>query len=126
VGKTRLALQIAAEMRPHFPDGIAFIPLAPLADAGLVLPTVAQVLGVRERGDRPLGELLRHALRARRRLLVLATSREPIRIQGEHEHAVVPLALPDFEHSPQWKRRPAPRRCNSSWTERARCAGSSS
>jgi predicted ATPase/transcriptional regulator with XRE-family HTH domain len=123
VGKTRLSLQIAAEARPLFADGVAFVPLAPLADAGLVLPTIAQALGVRDSGGHPLGELLRRALRGKRLLLVLdncehvlagmtavaallegcprlvalATSRAPLRVRGEQEYPVTPLALPAFE-----------------------------
>jgi hypothetical protein len=47
VGKTRLALEAARRVAEDFPDGDAFVPLAPVADAGLVAPTIAQVLGVR-------------------------------------------------------------------------------
>ena len=123
VGKTRLSVQIAAKARPLFADGVAFVPLAPLSDAGLVLPTVAQALGVRDNGSHPLGELLQRALRGRRLLLVLdncehvlegasevaallegcpqlvalATSRAPLRMRGEQEYPVTPLALPAFE-----------------------------
>jgi predicted ATPase/transcriptional regulator with XRE-family HTH domain len=123
VGKTRLGLQVAAEARALFADGVAFVTLAPLADAGLVLPTVAQALGLRASGGRPLGEMLQRALRGRRLLLVLdncehvlagasavaallegcpqlvvlATSRAPLRVRGEHEYPVAPLALPAFD-----------------------------
>jgi predicted ATPase/transcriptional regulator with XRE-family HTH domain len=126
VGKTRLILQIATEMRRHFPDGVAFVSLAHLADPSLVLPTMAQVLGVRDTGGKPLDEQLAHALEGRRlllvldncehilegvgaiaalleacpRLVVLATSRASLRLQGEQEYPVSPLALPHFDHSP--------------------------
>jgi len=125
VGKTRLALQIAAETTALFADGAAFVPLASLEDAGLVLSAIAQVLGVRESGGQPLGELLQRALRGKRLLLVLdncehvllavtkvaallegcphlvalATSRAPLRVRGEHEYAVQPLALPPFDRA---------------------------
>jgi predicted ATPase/DNA-binding XRE family transcriptional regulator len=123
VGKTRLSLHVAAETRAFFANGAAFVPLAPLADAGLVLPTVAQTLGLRETSGRSLDEALRRALRTRRLLLVLdncehvlegasrvaalletcpqlavlATSRAPLRVRGEHEYPVAPLALPPVE-----------------------------
>jgi predicted ATPase/DNA-binding CsgD family transcriptional regulator/transcriptional regulator with XRE-family HTH domain len=124
VGKTRLSLQVATGARPLFADGVAFVPLAPLADADLVLPTIAQVLGVRESGSQLVGALLRHALQRQRLLLVLdnfehllpaavavaalledcpglallATSRAPLRVRGEQEYPVAPLASPSFEH----------------------------
>jgi len=123
VGKTRLSVHIAAGSRARFADGAAFVPLAPLADAELVLPTVAQALGLREIGGQSLGEALQRALRGRRLLLVLdncehvlkgagtvaalletcpqlvvlATSRAPLRVRGEQEYPVAPLALPTFE-----------------------------
>ena len=71
VGKTRLALAVAHEVAGAFADGVAFVDLAPLADPTLVLPTVAQALGVPEGGDRPLAELVRGFLRPRQLLLVL-------------------------------------------------------
>ena len=121
VGKTRLALHAAAAAAGAFPDGAWFVPLAPLADPVLVLPTLAQAFGVRDAGDRPLAERLRCALAGRRALLVLdnveqvvasapavaallaacpgikalATSRVRLRISGEHTYRVPPLALPD-------------------------------
>jgi predicted ATPase/transcriptional regulator with XRE-family HTH domain len=122
VGKTRLALQVAAETRALFTDGIAFVSLAPLSDAALVLPTIAHVLGLRGSSGKPLEEMLLTFLRGRqlllvldnfehvlqaagevgpilggcRELVVLATSRAPLRMQGEREYPVSPLALPSF------------------------------
>src|SRR5262245_36253721 len=60
-GKTRLGLQVAAEVVGEFDDGVFFVPLAPLRDAGLVVPTIEQTLGLREIGD----------LRSRQTLLLL-------------------------------------------------------
>jgi predicted ATPase len=48
VGKTRLALQVAADLLDEFADGICFVPLAPISDPDLVPPTVAQMLGLKE------------------------------------------------------------------------------
>ncbi|HET8631024.1 MAG TPA: tetratricopeptide repeat protein [Thermomicrobiales bacterium] len=120
VGKTRLALRVAADLGAACPDGGAFVPLAPLRDADLVLPTVARALGLADTSSEPpLARLVAH-LRARRALLVLdncehllaaapalrdllaacpglkvlATSRAPLRLTGEHEYPVAPLALP--------------------------------
>jgi predicted ATPase/DNA-binding XRE family transcriptional regulator len=120
VGKTRLALEVASSMRGAFPDGVAFVPLAAIRDASLVLPTVAQALGVRETADRPPEEALAVVLRGRRALLVLdnleqvldagpalgrllaaapelrllLTSRVPLRLTGEQRYPVPPLATP--------------------------------
>src|SRR5918997_4779734 len=71
VGKTRLALCVAADLAADFAGGVAFVALAPVADPALVLPTIAQAVGVREAGDRPLAERLARALIGRRLLLVL-------------------------------------------------------
>jgi len=121
VGKTRLALAVAAEVADAFPDGVRFVALAPVADPGLVVPAIAQALGVRDAGPEPLADRLAAYLRGKRLLLVLdnfehliaagplvadllarcpglavlATSRERLRLGGEREVAVPPLPLPD-------------------------------
>ena len=64
-GKTRLALAAAAALRPHFPEGVWLVALAPLSDATLVVPAIAQVLGVSTAGERPLLDTLIDVLRAR-------------------------------------------------------------
>jgi predicted ATPase/DNA-binding CsgD family transcriptional regulator len=121
VGKTHLALVLAHELIGSFAHGVCFVPLAPLRDPGLVLPTVAHALGIRDAGDQTVFDRLRSVLRSREQLLVLdnlehltaagpriadllkacpaltvlATSRAVLRISGEHAFAVPPLALPD-------------------------------
>ena len=70
-GKTRLALQAAAQAADHYPDGITWIPLAPLRDPELVLPTIAQALQIREQPGERLDETLAHALSAKRPLLLV-------------------------------------------------------
>src|SRR5204862_4973146 len=120
-GKTRLAIELALGLVPHFPDGVRFVGLAPIGEPELVLPTIARALGVDEAGGRPLLELLQASLRERRVLLlidnfehlleaapivaellaaapkltVLVTSRAALRLQGEHEYPVAPLPVPD-------------------------------
>jgi len=121
-GKTRLALQVAAELGGEFSDGAWFVPLAPVADPQLVLATLAQTLGVREAAGQPLDERLREELRERRLLVVLdnfehllaaapavtgllaacpnlavlVTSRAALRVSGEQIYEVPPLATPDL------------------------------
>ena len=116
-GKTRLALQAAAEASDAFPDGIAWVPLAPQRDPSLVLPAVAQSLEVREQPGVALGETLRTVLSGKRALLLLdnvehllpaasneiaylgsiggpvllVTSRERLQLQGEQVSAVPTL-----------------------------------
>ena len=58
VGKTRLALHIAQEIADSFADGVRFIDLAAIREPALVVPTIAQTLGLREMGGRPLAERL--------------------------------------------------------------------
>jgi predicted ATPase/DNA-binding CsgD family transcriptional regulator len=121
VGKTRLALAIAQDVAPHFADGAVFVDLAPLAGAKLVPATVVAALGVTPGADRSLADALVAALRPRQLLLildncehvltataelvaallaacpalqVLATSRAPLHIRGEHALPVEPLPLP--------------------------------
>jgi len=129
-GKTRLALQVAADMVDDFEQGVFFIPLATLSDPGLVLQTIAQAFGVREAAGRPLQELLRTHLRdqqillvldnfeqvidaaplvsdllaAAPRLKVLVTSRELLRLTGETNYPVVPLSVPDPKRLPALER----------------------
>jgi predicted ATPase/class 3 adenylate cyclase len=120
-GKTRLALEVAGESLDTFEDGVFFIPLAAITEGDLVIPTVATTLGVRETPARPIRDALIEYLReqtmlilldnfehlvamapevgellaAAPRLKAIVTSREPLRIAGEQEFAVPPLALPD-------------------------------
>ena len=118
-GKTRLAIGVADAIRDHFPDGAWFIELAPVRDPNLIPTTIGAVLGVHELPDRPILESLYDHLRERSLLLVLdnleqllpaagtlvadlvrnapglrvlVTSREVLRIAGEQEYAVAPLA----------------------------------
>lgn len=126
IGKTRLALQVAADLVDTFPDGAWFAGMAPITDADLVVPTIAQSLGVREAGHESVEQALLDYLRDKRLLLlldnfehvvsaapalgrllaecrgvqVLATSRAVLRVYGEREVAVPPLPLPDPKRLP--------------------------
>jgi predicted ATPase len=121
VGKTRLAIEVAAELSSELEHGAVFVDLAPLTDAAQVEPTVAAVLGVVAQPGRTAREQLVARLRGRElllvldnferlldaaslvvdllaaspRLRVLVTSRTPLRLAGEHEYQVPPLAVPD-------------------------------
>ena len=112
-GKTRLALQAAADAADAHPDGVWWVPLAPLRDPALVLESAAQALGAsgdlaEHIGDRRLLLLLdnfEHLTRAADdlapllsecpNLRLMVTSREPLHLDGEHEVAVDPLTQPD-------------------------------
>jgi predicted ATPase len=103
-GKTRLALQVAAELADDFGDGAFFIPLAPVQDAELVGATIEQIVGVRELSELREAEALlvldsmEHLLGSAgvvsslladaRNVKLLATSRAPLRVSGEHEYAL--------------------------------------
>ncbi|MEZ4505758.1 MAG: LuxR C-terminal-related transcriptional regulator [Thermomicrobiales bacterium] len=120
IGKTRLAIQVANEAHEQFPDGIAFVALSPLTESDLVLPTIAQAIGVVGPGTHLIPDRLARALDHQRMLIVidnfehvaaaagqlatlmratrevrfLVTSRVTLHISGEHEFAVPPLELP--------------------------------
>ena len=132
-GKTRLALQVAADMVDDFEHGVFFVPLAALNDRELVLPTIAKAFDLREGTGRSLQEQLKDYLREKQMLLVLdnfeqvldaaplvidvltvapqlkvlVTSREALRLSGETEYPVPPLSIPDPKRLPpleQFKR----------------------
>ena len=121
LGKTRLSLQVATEVRHHYPDGCWFVDLAPVRDAALVVSETAQALGVREEPDRPLLQSVCAFVKSRRLLLildncehvvkasadlasallraapevrVLASSREALRVPGEQIYPVLPMPVP--------------------------------
>jgi predicted ATPase len=126
VGKTRLGLQVAAELVEGFPDGVWFVSLSRLSDPALVIPTIAQTLGLQEAGSQPVHGVLQEWARSQRLLLlldnceqvaeaapavadllaycpglkVLATSRVMLRLQGEREYPIAPLALPPVPPGP--------------------------
>jgi len=126
IGKTRVGLQVAADLLDHFPDGVFFVPLAPISDPGLVISTVAQVLGVREARKRPIQDSLKAFLKQKlllllldnfeqlrpaapqladllascSRLKLLVTSRAPLHLSGEHELMIPPLTLPGLDRPP--------------------------
>jgi predicted ATPase/transcriptional regulator with XRE-family HTH domain len=126
VGKTRLSIEAVREAAGFFADGAAFVALAPVGDAGLVVPTVARSLGLTEAGGRSPMEALRAYLSGKRFLLVLdnfehvleaapevvglvescpgltvlVTSRASLRVRGEQEYPVAPLALPPSARAP--------------------------
>jgi predicted ATPase/DNA-binding CsgD family transcriptional regulator len=126
VGKTRLALAVAAAVAGEYADGTIFAPLAPLRDPNLALSSIAQALGVREAENQPLADRLTQFLRHKHLLLVLdnleqvldiaphiasllaasplvkvlVTSRAPLHLRGEQQFALTPLAVPDQPHLP--------------------------
>jgi predicted ATPase/class 3 adenylate cyclase len=130
IGKTRVALQAAADLLEDFPDGTFFVPLATLTDAELFSSAVAETFGVKETADQPLDESLKDYLSERRMLLlldnfeqvleaatavtellagapglkVLATSRAPLGLYGEHVFPVPPLSMPDLKSPPPLER----------------------
>src|SRR5207302_7555156 len=71
VGKTRLGLEVATDLLDDFADGVCFVPLAPISDPDLVIPTIAQELGLKEAGDQPLLESLKASLQGKNLLLFL-------------------------------------------------------
>ena len=126
IGKTRLGLQVAAEFRDAFPDGVYFVNLAPISDPTFVVSTIAQTLELKESGDQSLLDLLQGFLQDKQLLLlldnfeqvlnvasqlaellaacpklkVLVTSRFVLHLRGEQEFTVPPLQHPDPKHLP--------------------------
>jgi non-specific serine/threonine protein kinase len=125
VGKTRLALQVAADLAAEFAGRVVFVPLAPVSDPSLVLKEIARACRVQEASERFVLDRLEIALQDQPRLLVLdnfehlltaaaavgilaancpqlkilATSRAVLHLSGEHDLPVSPLALPETESS---------------------------
>ncbi len=125
-GKTRLCIALAAAVADDYPDGVYFVPLAPVRDPGLVPSTIAQSIGLQDARDRPLMDHLVSQLRERQMLIVLdnfehllagtpvvtrllqetsavrilVSSRSSLRVSGEQECPVPPLAVPQEEAHP--------------------------
>jgi predicted ATPase/DNA-binding CsgD family transcriptional regulator len=123
VGKTRLAVEVARRVGSAFADGVWFIELAPLADASLVVPTIARSLGVPASGVQSVADALVTALQHRQMLLlldnveqvsaagpeiatllnacpgqtILATSRTPLHLHAEHRFPIAPLPVPTLD-----------------------------
>jgi predicted ATPase/serine/threonine protein kinase len=128
IGKTRLALQVAADAAAEFPGGVCFVPLSAVSDPALIVSTIAQALGVRETGNQSAQESLKEyvsgidqptlllldnfehlvsaapvitqMLTTGPKLKVAVTSQAPLHVYGEHEFPVPPLALPDLKSIP--------------------------
>jgi predicted ATPase len=125
-GKTRLGLQVAAELSDRFPAGVYFVNLVPLSDPALVVPAIAQTLALKETAERSLLDLLSAFLAEKQLLLVLdnfehvagaaeqvaellatcpklkvlVTSRAVLHVRGEQEFTVPTLAVPDPRRLP--------------------------
>lgn len=122
IGKTRLSLQVAADVMDDYPDGVWFVELASVTDERLVPQAVASVLGVKEEAGRPVlevlvkhvrdrhlliildncehlvhacAELAKQLLQSGPRLKILAASREHLHVAGETTYPVPALAVPD-------------------------------
>ena len=128
IGKTRLALQVAGEIADQFPGGVCFVALSAVGERGLIAPTIAQAVGVRETGNTsPQESLIEYVGGLRQPMLLLldnfehlvsaapfvaqllttgpklkvvVTSQAPLHVYGEHEFSVPPLALPDPKSIP--------------------------
>ncbi len=127
VGKTRLGIQTATDVLDGFADGVCFVPLAPIRDFDLVVPTISRALGLKEIRDQPMLDLLKAYLQDKHVLLLLdnfeqvlkaaprlaelladcpylkflVTSRAVLHIRGEQEFPVQPLLLPDLTRLPE-------------------------
>ncbi len=122
LGKTRLSLQIAADVLDAYPDGIWFLDLAPIRDPSLIPGAAAQTLSLREEPGETVTQTLCAHLKSRKALLIfdnceqvvsacatlanallraapgiriIASTREALRIPGEQIYPVLPMALPD-------------------------------
>lgn len=148
VGKTRLAVAVAAQAAEAFVDGVAWVDLSPLRDPALVIPALARALGVRERerDATPVGTRLAASLRPKHvlvlldnceqvlaarealltllaacpRLVLLITSRVPLHVRGERVYRLAPLALPEDVAAPEMRARAAAVRL---FVDRARDTG---
>ena len=125
-GKTRLSLQVAADLLDQFHHGVWFIELAPLTDPDLIPQTILSAIGITEQSGKPL-DVLREYLRHKKSLIVLdncehlleasanvanailsvapdlkvlASSREALGVPGEMSYPVPSLSLPDVKHLP--------------------------
>lgn len=120
IGKTRLALAVAERLQDHFPDGVAFVPLAGVTNAPLIAPEIAARLGIYDSGERAIIDTVSKHLATKRLLLILdnfehlvegagiitellsaasgvralVTSRRLLRVYGEREYVVSPLEIP--------------------------------
>src|SRR5258708_31169792 len=127
-GKTRLGVQVAAELTDSFADGVFFVNLAPVNDTALVVPTIAETMGMRVTGGQPLRERLKGEVQQKQMVLlldnfeqvvsaavqvvdllaacpklkVLVTSREALHVRAEQEFTVPPFPLPDLKHLPDF------------------------
>ncbi len=125
-GKTRLGLQVAADLLDDFRDGVWFVELAALTDPDLVASSIAGVLHIAESAGQPLLQSLEEYLHQKQALLVLdnfeqvlaaaplvesllkatsgvkilVTSRVPLALYGEQDYQVPPLSVPDPKHLP--------------------------
>ncbi|HTY31092.1 ATP-binding protein, partial [Mycobacterium sp.] len=124
VGKTRLAVQVAAKVLDHYRDGVWFVDLARIADPAQVPKQIALAMGVQEQADRPITSTLLDRLQGQETLVlldncehvidgaatcveqilrttttvsILATSREALGIPGETVWTIAPMALPDAD-----------------------------
>jgi predicted ATPase/class 3 adenylate cyclase len=124
-GKTRLGLQVAADMLEEFTGGVYFVALASINNPDLVVPAIARALRVREQGNLPILDCLKNTIRDQHILLlldnfeqvagaagvvselleacpnlkILVTSRVVLRLYGEHDFTVPPLSLPDRKYT---------------------------
>jgi predicted ATPase/class 3 adenylate cyclase len=125
-GKTRLALQLAADQIEQFHDGVYFVALAPVRDPKFVVPSIVQTLAVQEQPRQTLAETLAQHLRDKKLLVVLdnfeqildaaptvgellreaaklkvvVTSRAPLHLSAEREFPVPPLPVPNLDQLP--------------------------
>jgi non-specific serine/threonine protein kinase len=146
-GKTRLAVELARRLGPAFGDGVCFVALAAVSDPGLVVSVVAEALGALPDAGRQVLESLTETIGASRMLLVLdnceqvvdgvtmipallaacpsthvlATSRVPLRLDGEQQFPVPPLPVP-APHHPDAQRRSTEADALTLFIDRARAA----
>ena len=128
IGKTRLALQVAADTAAEFPGGVCFVALSAVSDRALIASAIAQAMGVRQTGsqssqeslqqyvsgiDQPMlllldnfehlvsaAPVITQLLTTGPKLKVAVTSQAPLHVYGEHEFPVPPLALPNPKSIP--------------------------
>jgi predicted ATPase len=128
IGKTRISLQVATDLLGEFPDGVWFIELAPLKDPDLIPQSILSILGIAEQQGQTALEALNNAIRKKTLLIVLdncehlieasariveallnnapgliilASSREALGVNGELARYVTSLALPNINHLPK-------------------------